>query len=762
MQGYFFLFVEDNEILSLKVRYAAESNNVFLLLKSVMGENDFRASLNNYNWDAIIVPSSLKCVPFKNLVRIITESKTTSPLIIIYDGIVPQEKINFEIDSAILVSENNLNKIFDVAAPEKQLSKSPGIKQVKDFYFSDLKKKDIEYSELKTEFRKELKIKLDIAKKLEESENRFQTFQEISPDTFLIFKPLFNKDNNIYDFLCSYINPTGEKMFDINSDEIHNKPMREFLPIDFVDQLYRRLEKVINSNNSELFEIHSILGENTFWYRTMAVKLNDGVAITISDITEKKNSEIKLQNLLQAEYASRKLTEKLNYELEIANKEFMMMGDMIPFGIWKTDKSGKLIYISQSLLDMLNISFVEMSKGKFLKKFVGPDEFQVYRNWKAEIANGGHFWSGEYRFYDINKKINYVLSRGLPFKNENNEIIGWMGINIDITESREIQLKLEQSLKEKNTFYERINDIFVAFDKEFHFTYINSNGIKHTFRKPDLIGQVLWKAYPELVGSELEVNFRKALEEQASTYFETFESSTNKWFLVTVYPSDDGVSVYYKDITYRKDTEEKLKNGLLEKEVLLKEIHHRVKNNLQLISSLLNLQANYIKDEKTIQCFRNSQARIKSMAIVHEQLYHNNSFSSINLKEYSKKLIEYIKTSYASSGIDIQIECEDIPLNIEESINVGLLINELVVNALKHAFRIKKRGLVVVSLFLYGEKLIISVKDDGDGLPANFSFDTSNSFGMQLISALTKQINGIITVNNKNGTEFSIEAELNK
>jgi two-component sensor histidine kinase/PAS domain-containing protein len=752
MHGYFFLFIEDNDLLSCRINEAAERNNTFLLCKSVNNERDLLSAINNYNWDAIISSSYVKDFSNIEILNLLSDIKCEIPFIIVSDGEI-EDPVFLGRKPSLIVHEDNINEIFNISGI-KQLNKSSEISEFKDFYYTTIKRKNSEYSELKDEFKKELKIKLDIQKKLVESENRFQSFQELSLDAFFILKPKKNRENRIYDFICSYLNPSAEKMIDTKYDEVVDQEIRGYLPEDIVDYLYKKLIAVIEKNEPDSFEMCTETAGSTYWYRVMAIKIDDGVALSASDISDRKKAEFEMQKLLKAESASRKLAEKLNNELEIANAEFMMMGNMIPFGIWKTDEKGKLLYISKSMLDLLNISYEEMQKGIFLRRFVSHDDFVVYRKWKNIVKKNGFFWDGEYRLYDRFNNIHHVLSRGLPLKNEEGKVISWMGLNLDVTQNRRVQQQLENSLKEQNTFYERISDIFVAYDKEFRFTYINSNGLKTTFSKPNLIGKVLWTVYPELIGTELEYNFRKALEEQKSTFFELNDPAAKSWFLVTVYPSGDGISVYYKDITYHKEAEGKLKFALKEKEVLLKEIHHRVKNNLQLISSMLNLQANFVKDDTTVECFRNSQARIRSMAIVHEQLYHNNVFSSIDLQEYVRKLSDNLAASYSSIRINIRLECEEILVTIEDAINIGLIINEMVLNSLKHAFKGRDEGIILINLHIVNDRLIISIKDNGSGLPKDFDILNTNTFGMQLINALINQMNGDIIVKNKVGTEF--------
>jgi PAS domain S-box-containing protein len=225
------------------------------------------------------------------------------------------------------------------------------------------------------------------------------------------------------------------------------------------------------------------------------------------------------------------------------------------------------------------------------------------------------------------------------------------------------------------------------------------------------------------------------------------------------------------DITRAKN---KIENSLEEKELLLREIHHRVKNNLQIISSLLNLQSEYIKDENDLELFKDSQSRVKSMAFIHEQLYQSSNFNSIEFSEYIHNLVTYLLYYYAldPSNIKLKIDVEDVSLDLNTSIPCGLIVNELVTNSIKHAFPATngrgpenrkftdphgEGGEIYVELNSINEqKYALIVADNGIGFPEDIDFENTESLGLQLVKSLVTQLDGKIKLERENGTRFEI------
>ncbi len=221
---------------------------------------------------------------------------------------------------------------------------------------------------------------------------------------------------------------------------------------------------------------------------------------------------------------------------------------------------------------------------------------------------------------------------------------------------------------------------------------------------------------------------------------------------------DLGFVCIAQDITDLKEVENELRTSLNEKEVLLKEIHHRVKNNLQVISSLLNLQARHLKDPEAQIVFRESQDRVKSMALIHETLYQSKDFSKIKFDEYIQKLIAYISRSYKVTPQSVKIDhaIGDIALDIDSAVPCGLLINELVSNALKHAFPEGRKGKVTVVLDCIENDYRLIVSDDGVGFAAKTEIGKSNSLGLKLVASLTDQLGGQLELCHAVGTKFTI------
>jgi two-component sensor histidine kinase len=211
------------------------------------------------------------------------------------------------------------------------------------------------------------------------------------------------------------------------------------------------------------------------------------------------------------------------------------------------------------------------------------------------------------------------------------------------------------------------------------------------------------------------------------------------------------------EIEERKKAEKIISASLKEKEVLLKEIHHRVKNNLQVISSILNIQCTYIDDKELQRIFKESQNRIKSMALIHEKLYMSRDLSSINFSEYAQDLASNIFNSYTSSGVRLRLNIEDIHLNIDNSILLGLILNELCTNALKHGFPAGGPGEIIIELQRVDtDRLTLIVSDDGAGLPKEFNIKTTNSMGLLLVKGMVDQLEGTLEVDAYQGAAFRI------
>lgn len=212
------------------------------------------------------------------------------------------------------------------------------------------------------------------------------------------------------------------------------------------------------------------------------------------------------------------------------------------------------------------------------------------------------------------------------------------------------------------------------------------------------------------------------------------------------------------DITARKQAEAQLTASLHEKEMLLKEIHHRVKNNMQVISSLLNLQSGYISDAQTLEIFQESQNRVRSMALIHEKLYRSKNLAEIDLGEYVNDLVTHLFRSYKADGkgVTLKVQAQDVYLGIDTAVPCGLIINELISNALKHAFPNNRQGEIRVELQKEQRQVCLCISDNGIGFPLDLDFHNTPSLGLQLVNTLVGQLDGTIDLQNGQGTAFKI------
>ena len=238
--------------------------------------------------------------------------------------------------------------------------------------------------------------------------------------------------------------------------------------------------------------------------------------------------------------------------------------------------------------------------------------------------------------------------------------------------------------------------------------------------------------------------------------------------LIQVIPGDSGISGKFQgfihDITQRKMAEETLART---EETRIKEIHHRIKNNLQVISSLLSLQAEKFSDKETLEAFRESQNRVVSMSLIHEELYKGKNMETLDFAVYLRKLTSELLRSYSigNENVSLKLDIEPIYMEMDTAVPLGIIVNELVSNSLKHAFPEEKEGEIRISLFgpenyeIEGEKdlhFTLSIADNGKGFPENIDFRNTSSLGLQLVNILVEQIEGSIELKRDKGTEFNI------
>jgi PAS domain S-box-containing protein len=280
--------------------------------------------------------------------------------------------------------------------------------------------------------------------------------------------------------------------------------------------------------------------------------------------------------------------------------------------------------------------------------------------------------------------------------------------------------------------------------------------------------ELLAMRIPDLEASEMEDDTASHIQKIMAKGDDRFESRHRRkdgsLFDVEVSvqyrPADGGqFVVFLRDITERKRAEAKIRASLKEKEVLLKEIHHRVKNNLQIISSLLFLQTSRTEDPGVVSALSESRNRIKSMALIHERLYQSPNLATVDMGKYTRNLVSDLQHSYGieHGSVRLTLNVESISLGITEAIPCGLIINELVSNALKHAFPKGKEGEITIEVQRGNtNQITLTVSDNGIGFPEHVDFRKSPSLGMTLVTSLVEQLGGAIELDTRGGTAFTI------
>jgi two-component sensor histidine kinase len=226
-------------------------------------------------------------------------------------------------------------------------------------------------------------------------------------------------------------------------------------------------------------------------------------------------------------------------------------------------------------------------------------------------------------------------------------------------------------------------------------------------------------------------------------------------------PAPEHFVAVFDVITDRKQADEQIRASLREKETMLKEIHHRVKNNLQVVSSLLDMQSSYLQDEKAKEALWASMARVKTMAMIHTQLYLSTDLARVDFGHFIQDLIGNISQSYGrtESPVEINVDADEIHLGIETSIPCGLILNELVANALEHAFpegKLEATGKINITMRPEDNQVVLTVQDNGIGFPESIDVAILKSLGLDLVNILVGQMNGKIDMQVVGGTTWTI------
>ena len=331
----------------------------------------------------------------------------------------------------------------------------------------------------------------------------------------------------------------------------------------------------------------------------------------------------------------------------------------------------------------------------------------------------------------------------------------------EIAERTFIENELRKSQQRLSSFMESATDGFILYDSELNLVEINKAALAifpPGIKKDNVIGKNI-KEIPFIINDNGKIDRYQEVIKTKKPFFTDVQGSHAKlgniYLSIRAFEVGGGLGIVFADITEQKQAEEQIQRDLKEKTTLLQEIHHRVKNNLQIISSLLNLQSNKIENQSCLFALQVSMRRINSMALIHEKLYRSENLSSINFTDYIKSLTQHLLKSYDNKGkhIELKFSLDKIFLGIDSAIPCGLILNELITNSLKHAFLKDRKGKISISFTRSKDKTYtLRVSDNGVGIPESIDYMHSDSLGLTLIRTLADQIEGEAIFENKNGT----------
>jgi PAS domain S-box-containing protein len=612
---------------------------------------------------------------------------------------------------------------------------------------------------------------------IEQTALRFRNLLENLPNAVVI----------VIDEKIKYLNNAALDLLGVDDeDELYDLPFLPFIEEKFKEDIKQDLIEIREGGEIGYREIQLV--------NQAGAKVDVGLKSTLTIYENKPAIQISINNIservqLVKEQMRIRIVEEINTVLKREIEEHK--NTQLKLELQKSQNENLI----NSSLDMIIASdqnrkitqfnkAAQMQFGYTLKEINGLEGRVLYFDQNDfdrvdEILREKGQFFGEIQNIKRNGEVFTSLLSASLIRNEKGEIVGAMGVSRDITEYRANERKaLEQKAKLESIFNSTENLMMWTMDRAHKATTVNENFVNWA---KDVLGEEVRIGLPitEMLLRHVDENY---YQDQLDSFnialkgrHQQFEfpmlskSGQTLWlqaFLNPVHFGDkpEEISCLVYDVTERKIIDRRIRDSLKEKEVLLQEVHHRVKNNLQVISSILNLQSGYVTDPGTLEILQESQQRIKSMSFIHETLYRTSDFNNINFSEYIKTLTYNLIQSYRlqSTTVELIPEIEDVSIQIDQAIPCGLMVNELVSNALKYAFKGRKKGKLYLSLKESADKVFIRIADDGVGLPPSFQHEKTDSLGIQLVYTLIEQLDGTIEVSSNQGTEFLITFEKRK
>lgn len=473
--------------------------------------------------------------------------------------------------------------------------------------------------------------------------------------------------------------------------------------------------------------------------------------------------------------------------LRESESRFRTLADNMSQFAWMTDEHGTVSWYNQRWYEYTGATEEEM-RGRGWMKVHHPSHVDRVVERLQQSLDTGEPWEDVFPLRRQDGQYRWFLSRALPIRDDSGRIVRWFGTNTDITAQKEAEESLRQSEANYRAVFEQaaIGIGRVSF-ADAQWIDVNETFCRMLGYSPAEMRATPWPriTHPEDVEKDL-IPFRQMAAGELNSYSMEkrllHKQGHHLWARLTLSLVRDAKGrpdyevAIIEDITERVHAEESLKASLREKEVLLKEIHHRVKNNMQVLSSLVSLQAKSLVDghpaqisgspalghpdaEMLLSAFDDLRNRVRSMALIHEKLYQSENLAAVDFAAYAESLLQSLWHAHrCTAAIQLNLDLEPMSLSVDRAVPCGLLLNELASNALKHAFRGRSRGTVTVASRHRDGHLRLTVTDDGVGLPPGLDWRQASTLGLQLVQMLSRQMQAQVDARQpeQGGTEFEL------
>ncbi len=587
--------------------------------------------------------------------------------------------------------------------------------------------------------------------------------------------------------VCLYCNNAMLKLLKLKSkNQILGKFAVDFFREDDRKRAIERIGEIYKNKNLNKFHNYNVIDSegNTIEVeiKSLLIKFDnaDCVLAIINNLSDKRQRQLDKLRTEITETTNRRLQNEIKERKEVEKSllektaHLSSIFESSTHLIWTVNRKYEITSFNQNFYDVVKIQHdISIKPGYKIDEHLLRNRQQYIDFWYPKYAETFAGKKLEFEKEDVNKRKVYRKVFLNPIFNERNEVTEINCIAHDVTDSKIYEQKLVNQTGKLVAIFDSSHHYIWTISNEGKLTSFNKNYydlITSLYNTEPYLGLVLNrgvlsndKEYTELLNH----HYRIAFNGQATNFeIETLDKNYKKIyleiFLNPIYENETvgEVSGIAHNITEKKYVQQRMEQSLKEKEVLLKEVHHRVKNNMQVVSSILNLQSSYVSDEYALTLLKESQNRIKTMAYIHESLYQNKSFTSVNFSEYVQTLVNNIIQSYSYSKekISLEVNIEKITLSLDSSIPVGLIINELVTNSIKHGFPGARRGKITLNLKCENNFVFLELKDNGIGFSSDIDFENSHSLGLQLVNTLIEQIDGrfIFRSGKDDGTEILI------